>query len=93
MTSQTLAPPQGLYADDMATRELRGIQDARDNFRERVDRALENGVHTVVTRHGRAAVAVVPWSWYLQAAEAMEDPVDLEMLTAKPPKGDDSAAS
>lgn len=72
------APPHGsLYAPDVAKRELVGIQEARDNFRERIDRAEEHGVHTVVARRGKPLVAVVPIEWYRRMCELSGEPTDL----------------
>lgn len=72
----TTSPP-GLYADPMATREVLGVQEARDKFRDRVDQAIENGTITVVTRHGRSVAALVPMDFLRRALEALGEPTDL----------------
>lgn len=70
------SPTAEPYATDMAEREQLGIQETRDKFRQRVDKAIEQGVHTVVARHGRSVVALVPIEWYRRASEALEDPTE-----------------
>lgn len=41
-----------------------GVQQAREGLRARIDAALENGEHTVITRTGRPVAVLVPYSWY-----------------------------
>jgi prevent-host-death family protein len=72
----TASPPVELYASAMAEREQLGIQDTRDNFRDRVDKAIEQGLHTVVARHGRNVAVLVPIEWYRRASEALDDPTE-----------------
>lgn len=72
------ASPPGLYADLMAEREKLGIQDTRDKFRDRVDRAIAPGIHTVVSRHGRDVAVLVPIDWYRRASEALGEPFTAE---------------
>lgn len=44
--------------------KILGVQQAREQLRDRIDAALELGEHTVVTRAGRPVVVVVPFRWY-----------------------------
>jgi PHD/YefM family antitoxin component YafN of YafNO toxin-antitoxin module len=37
---------------------------ARVKLRERIDAALEQGAHTIITRHDRPVVVLVPYHWY-----------------------------
>lgn len=46
-----------------------GIEQARRNLGEIVDRARIAGEHTVITRQGKRAAVVVPAEWYEQAIE------------------------
>lgn len=43
---------------------VKGVQEARDNIREFIDSAIKDGDHLVITRHGKAVVAMVPIEWY-----------------------------
>jgi prevent-host-death family protein len=72
----TASPPIDLYPDAMAEREKIGVQEARDKFRERVDKAIAPGVHTVVSRHGRNVAVIVPIEWYRRASEALGEPTE-----------------
>lgn len=74
---ETLARPTDLYALLMAKRELLGVQEMRENLRDRVDQAIEQGVHTVVSRHARAVAVLVDIDWYRRAAESLGEPTDL----------------
>lgn len=43
---------------------VEGVQEARDNIRKYIDSAIKDGDHLVITRHGKAVVALVPIDWY-----------------------------
>lgn len=64
------------YHLDVAKRELMGIQELRLHIKERVD-AVQNGTHTVFTRHGKPVAVLVDMNWYRRAAEAIGEPTDL----------------
>lgn len=55
----------------MTERPEKGIQEARDSFRTIADDAVERGVITVVKRHGRPIIAVVPYAWLERADAAL----------------------
>lgn len=74
---KTINEPADLYAFVMAKREILGVQETRDRLRTRVDAVLEEGTHTVVTRHGKPVAVLVPMDWYRRAAEALGEPTDL----------------
>lgn len=69
-------PSSELYADAVAKRTRRSIQEARDNFREVVDLAVNDDEHTIVSRRGKSVVAVVPIEWYRRMAELDGDPTE-----------------
>jgi prevent-host-death family protein len=46
-----------------------GVQQARENLRDRIDAALERGEHTIITRVGRPVAVLVPYRWYSENAE------------------------
>lgn len=48
-----------------------GVQKAREGFRTVVDNALIKGEITVVDRHGKPVVAVVPYEWFERAEAAL----------------------
>lgn len=48
-----------------------GVQKAREGFRTVVDDALIKGEITVVERHGKPVVAVVPYEWFERAQAAL----------------------
>lgn len=41
-----------------------GVQQAREQLRERIDVAIERGEHTIIARHGRQIAVLVPYTWY-----------------------------
>jgi len=41
-----------------------GVQQAREKLRVRIDAALEQGEHTIITRVGRPVAVLVPYGWY-----------------------------
>lgn len=43
---------------------VEGVQGARENIRMYIDNAIKTGDHLVITRHGKAVVALVPIEWY-----------------------------
>ena len=47
-----------------------GIEEARTQLGDLVERVRLNGEHIAVTRYGKQAVVIVPAEWY-EAAEAM----------------------
>jgi hypothetical protein len=58
------------------------VQEARDNFAERLNR-LDSDTkknpeieHTVVSRRGKTIGVVVDIDWYRRAAEALGDPTE-----------------
>jgi prevent-host-death family protein len=77
MTMKTTVEPTDLYAFVMAKREILGVQETRDNLRTRVDVTIEDGTHTVVTRHGKPVAVLVPMEWYRRASAALDEPTDL----------------
>lgn len=84
MTIATEASPYGsahaaLYAADVATTELMGIEETRKVLGDRVDRAAEAELHTIVTKHGQPAAAIVDVGWYIRARAALGDPTDLRV--------------
>lgn len=58
-----------------------GVQEFREGLRARIDAALEQGEHTVVTRAGRNVAALVPYGWYEEATAGDID-TDFESLRA-----------
>lgn len=64
------------YDLDVAKRELMGIQELRLHIKERVN-AVQNGTHTVFTRHGKPVAVLVDMDWYRRAAEAVGEPTEL----------------
>lgn len=87
--------PQGLrYALDMARTEFMGIEGARKQLGERVDKARDEEIHTVLTRHGVPAAILVDPEWYRSARAAMADPATDLPVVIKPknPKGSDAQA-
>lgn len=64
------------YDLDVTKRVLMGIQELRLHLRERVN-ALQEGIHTVFTRHGKPVAVLVDIEWYRRAAEAVGEPTDL----------------
>ncbi|MEZ0493535.1 type II toxin-antitoxin system Phd/YefM family antitoxin [Kineococcus sp. TBRC 1896] len=74
-------------ADELPSRDLvEGfehvvpITQARDNFRDMIDRAQEEP--TLLTKHGRPVAAVVSASFYERAIEALENAQDAEAVAA-----------
>jgi prevent-host-death family protein len=55
-----------------------GIEDARRQLGEIVDRARLGGQHTIITRQGRPAAAVVGYDWLRGVAALIEDAAALE---------------
>lgn len=41
-----------------------GVQQAREQLRDLLDAAVERGIHTGISRHGRTVAVLVPYSWY-----------------------------
>lgn len=60
----------------MGEPKILGVQQAREQLRDRIDAALEHGEHTVVTRAGRPVVVVVPFRWYANQAELAVHHID-----------------
>lgn len=57
--------PTGLlYAPDMAGIEWMPVERARKVLGQRVKRAREQKVHTVLTMRGNPDAVIVPMSWY-----------------------------
>ncbi len=69
-------PSSEAYNADVAKRRMIGIQEARDKFREVVDLADKEGVQTIVSRRGKATVAVVPIEWFRRMAEQAGEPTE-----------------
>jgi prevent-host-death family protein len=81
-TGLPTAPPTGTpacadYAAGMVRLVLYGIQQMRDSFTTQLAK-VEEGEHTVITRHGKPVGAFVPMDWYRQAREALGDPTELQ---------------
>lgn len=55
----------------MTDRPEKGIQEARASFRSIADDAIERGTITVIKRHGRPIMAVVPYAWLERADAAL----------------------
>lgn len=84
MESLTVAAPYGippatLYAADMATTELMGVEVARKQLGTRIAKAENNETHTVVTKHGQPAAVIVDIAWYARARESLGDPTDIRV--------------
>jgi hypothetical protein len=71
------SPTGNLYDPDMAKTERMGVEAARKVLGPRVDLAKNEGVHTVIAKHGNDEAALVPMAWYRKAREALGDPTDL----------------
>lgn len=87
---RAVAEPASLYADEMARWRLMGVQSAREGFRKCVDDALEQGIYTLVARHGRPVVMMVSAEWGMRAAQALGEPINLAEIepdapASKPP--------
>jgi prevent-host-death family protein len=52
--------------------ETVGVQQARDNLRDHIDAAVQDGQVTVITRHGKRVAVLVPDEWYQRALAALE---------------------
>lgn len=76
--------PGSLYAADMATTELMGVEVARKILGDRIREAEENERHTVVTKHGQPAAVLVDIAWYARARESLGDPTDIRVPSKKP---------
>jgi prevent-host-death family protein len=50
-----------------------GVQQARENLRGRIDAALEQGEHTIITRVGRPVAVIVPYQWYCMRLPSSDD--------------------
>jgi len=42
-----------------------GVQQAREQLRDLLDAAVEQGEHTVISRYGRHIAVLVPYGWYI----------------------------
>jgi len=51
---------------------MMGIQELRLRLKERVS-AVQDGIHTVFTRHGRPVAVLVDIDWYRRAVDAIGD--------------------
>jgi hypothetical protein len=56
---------------DVAQAPIVGVTHLRDRLGNYV------GEHVIVTRRTQPWVALVPWDWYVRAAQALGEPVDL----------------
>lgn len=70
-----------LYPAGMAKRKLMNVQDARQQFAERLDRLQTDAEHpdiehTVVARRGRPVGVLVDIDWYRRMADADGDPTE-----------------
>ena len=72
-------PSAGLYAADVATTELMGVEEARKVLGDRIDKARDDELHTVVTRHGQPSAVLVDIAWYIRARDAVGDPTDIRV--------------
>lgn len=93
MDTTTVTAPYGsapatLYAADVATTELMGIEETRKVLGDRITAAEKTETHTIVTKHGQPAAALVDIAWYTRARESLGDPTDIRVVPPKPPKGD-----
>lgn len=89
MDTLALATPYGsapasLYAADMATTELMGIEETRKTLGDRITAAQDDERHTIVTKHGQPAAALVDIAWYARARESLGDPTDIRVPRPKP---------
>lgn len=74
--------PGSLYPAGMTRRKQMTVQEARDNFAERLNR-LDSDTkknpeieHTVISRRGKTMGVLVDIDWYRRAAEALGDPTE-----------------
>lgn len=79
-------PPGGLYAPEMATTEIVGVEDARKGLSGRLRAAAKEEIHTVVTVHGQPSGVIVDMAWYTKAREALGDPTDIRVRPPEPPR-------
>lgn len=75
--------PVSLYAADMATTELMGIEETRKVLGDRIAAAQDEERHTIVTKHGQPAAALVDIGWYARARESLGDPTDIRVPKPK----------
>lgn len=55
----------------MTERTELGVQQFRENLRQRIDAAWADGEITLVSRHGQPVAALVPYKWLQRADEAL----------------------
>lgn len=66
-----------LYDPDVARTELMGVEETRKALSERLKKAEEEDLHTVMTRHGKTRGVIVDIDWYRRARESLGEPTDL----------------
>lgn len=87
MATETFGSSTGtLYAAEMATTELLGVEEVRKGLSGRVDLADKTETHTVVTMHGRPSAVIVDMAWYVKARQALGDPTDIRVAPKAEPK-------
>lgn len=83
--------PQGsaggnLYDPDMAKRVMLGLEETRRSLGERVKKAEQDGELTIVTRHGKPSVGIIPYELLVRALAALGEPTDTWPSPPEPPK-------
>lgn len=82
MPAEATAAPHGratgtLYDPDVAKTERMSVEEVRRVLGQRLDKARDEGLHTVLAKHTRDTGVIVPMDWYRRAREALGDPTDL----------------
>lgn len=77
-TRQPHGTPKGnLYDPPMTRTQRMSVENARAKLGRLLDAAGNEGVHTIVSKHGEPAAVLVPIGWYRNARNILGDPTDL----------------